>query len=82
MRAHQKDLELAYFIPPELPEFFVGDPVRLRQVILNLVGNAIKFTERGEVVLRVEVESQDEDGATLHFAVTTPELVFLPKSRS
>jgi two-component system, sensor histidine kinase and response regulator len=69
VRAHQKDLELAYFIPPELPEFFVGDPVRLRQVILNLVGNAIKFTERGEVVLRVEVESQDQDGATLHFAV-------------
>jgi len=69
VRAHQKDLELAYFIPPELPEFFVGDPVRLRQVILNLVGNAIKFTEHGEVVLRVEVESQDEDGAMLHFAV-------------
>jgi two-component system sensor histidine kinase/response regulator len=69
VRAHQKNLELAYFVPPELPDFFVGDPVRLRQVILNLVGNAIKFTDQGEVVLRVEVESQDADGTTLHYAV-------------
>ncbi|MGA2881924.1 MAG: response regulator [Bryobacteraceae bacterium] len=69
VRAHQKNLELAYFVPPELPDFFVGDPVRLRQVILNLVGNAIKFTDQGEVVLRVEAESQDQSGVTLHFAV-------------
>jgi two-component system sensor histidine kinase/response regulator len=70
VRAHQKNLELAYFVPPELPDYYVGDPVRLRQVILNLVGNAIKFTDQGEVVLRVEVESQDSDGVTLHYAVT------------
>ena len=70
VRAHQKNLELTYFVPPELPDFFVGDPVRLRQVILNLVGNAIKFTDHGEVVLRVEAESQDKDGVTLHYSVT------------
>jgi signal transduction histidine kinase/CheY-like chemotaxis protein len=70
VRAHQKNLELAYFVPPELPDFFVGDPVRLRQIILNLVGNAIKFTDQGEVVVRVEAVSQDNDGATLHYAVT------------
>jgi CheY-like chemotaxis protein len=70
VRAHQKNLELAYFVPPQLPDFYVGDPVRLRQVILNLVGNAIKFTDQGEVVLRVEVESQNADGVTLHYAVT------------
>jgi signal transduction histidine kinase/CheY-like chemotaxis protein len=70
VRAHEKNLELAYFVPPHLPDFFVGDPVRLRQVILNLVGNAIKFTDQGEVVLRVEVDSKDQDGVTMHCAVT------------
>jgi two-component system, sensor histidine kinase and response regulator len=69
VRAHQKNLELAYFVPPELPDYIVGDPVRLRQVILNLVGNAIKFTDQGEVVLRVEAESQDEESMTLHYTV-------------
>ena len=70
VRAHEKNLELAYFVPPELPVHFVGDPVRLRQVVLNLVGNAIKFTDHGEVVLRVELESEDQDGVTLHYSVT------------
>jgi two-component system sensor histidine kinase/response regulator len=78
-RAHEKGLELACFVPPELPNFVVGDPVRLRQVILNLIGNAIKFTDQGEVVLRVYPESptpssadaaQATDGMSLHFAVS------------
>ncbi len=53
VRAHQKNLELAFEIAPEVPERVIGDPGRLRQVLLNLVGNALKFTERGEVVVRV-----------------------------
>ncbi len=68
--AHQKDLELACFVPPELPDFVIGDPVRLRQVVLNLAGNAIKFTDQGEVVLRVEAEPSDPDSLNLHFTVT------------
>lgn len=54
MRAHKKGLELAYHIMPDVPTNLVGDPLRLRQIIVNLIGNAIKFTERGEIVLQIE----------------------------
>jgi len=70
IRAHEKNLELACSVPPDLAGFMVGDPVRLRQVILNLAGNAIKFTDQGEVVLRVQVETPEADGVTLHFAIS------------
>jgi len=70
LRAHQKGLELAYRVPPSIPDALVGDPGRLRQIVVNLVGNAIKFTERGEVVLHVGAESESEDETVLHFAVT------------
>jgi PAS domain S-box-containing protein len=70
VRAHQKGLELAFRVPPEVPDELVGDPTRLRQVVLNLAGNAIKFTEQGEVVLRVRLRSQTEEDMRLHFAVS------------
>jgi signal transduction histidine kinase/DNA-binding response OmpR family regulator len=70
IRANIKLLKLAYHIPPDIPDTLTGDPGRLRQVIFNLVGNAIKFTKHGEVVLNVETESVTENEITLHFAVT------------
>jgi signal transduction histidine kinase len=53
-RAHQKGIELVYDVLPEVPEVLLGDPGRVRQILINLVGNAIKFTEHGEIVLTVD----------------------------
>jgi PAS domain S-box-containing protein len=69
LRAHQKGLELAYGVQPDVPDALVGDPGRLRQVIVNLVGNAIKFTEKGEVVVHVQADSRTNDDIELHFTI-------------
>lgn len=69
LRAQQKGIELACHIDRHVPDALVGDPLRLRQVIVNLVGNAIKFTEQGEVVLRAETESQGNGDIQLRFSV-------------
>ena len=70
LRAHEKGLELACHIRPDVPDALVGDPGRLRQVILNLVGNAIKFTDAGEVVVDVECERVEDAVAWLRFTVS------------
>ena len=67
--AHEKGLELALDVDADVPEDVEGDPGRLRQILLNLLGNAIKFTERGEIVVRVRLDARDADGVSLLFSV-------------
>ncbi|MBI5877008.1 MAG: PAS domain S-box protein [Chloroflexi bacterium] len=68
-RAREKNLALLTFTAPDVPTSLRGDPVRLRQVLINLIGNAVKFTERGEVVVTAEIAQQDNNQITLRFAV-------------
>ena len=69
-RAQEKEIELASRFAPEVPDALIGDPDRLRRIVVNLVGNAIKFTEHGEVVVQVNVEAHGEPDILLHFSVT------------
>jgi PAS domain S-box-containing protein len=70
LRGGEKGLELLCEVDPEVAEVVRGDPSRLRQIVVNLVGNAIKFTEKGEVALKAQVESEDGDDHILHFTVS------------
>lgn len=68
-RAREKNITLMAFVAPEIPACLTGDPVRLRQVLTNLISNAVKFTESGEVSVRATMEKRDEDHAILRFEV-------------
>jgi signal transduction histidine kinase/DNA-binding response OmpR family regulator len=70
LRAGQKGLELSCRVPHDVPEQVIGDLTRLRQILVNLIGNAIKFTEAGEVTVRVQCVQRDSDRAVLQFTVT------------
>jgi signal transduction histidine kinase/DNA-binding response OmpR family regulator len=69
LRAHGKGLELAWHVHSDTPDALVGDPGRLGQIVLNLVGNAVKFTDQGEIVLEVRCEDQTDKEALLRFSV-------------
>ena len=91
LRADEKGLELLCEVAPEVPEIGCGDSTRLRQVVMNLVSNAIKFTQQGEVAVKVQVESRDATDCVLHFTVSDTgigihkekrELIFAPFSQA
>jgi PAS domain S-box-containing protein len=80
LRAHEKKLELAMDIQADVPEMLIGDPVRLRQIAVNLLGNAIKFTQDGEVVLRIATEAKTDETTLLHLSVRDTG-IGIPKDR-
>src|SRR5258708_32972186 len=67
--AYQKALDMEWSIAPEVPEIILGDPTRLRQILLNLIGNSVKFTERGGIRIKIVVEGREEAEVNLRFTV-------------
>jgi PAS domain S-box-containing protein len=82
LRAHSKGLELACHIPTSVPDALVGDPGRFRQVLVNLVGNAIKFTDKGEVVVRVRTHTRTPESVLLEVAVSDTGMGIPPEKKS
>jgi two-component system, sensor histidine kinase and response regulator len=81
LRAHQKGLELAINVSPDVPDALIGDPVRLRQILVNLIGNAIKFTEKGEIVVQAQIVQRNEDGVCLRLSVTDTGIGIAPEKQ-
>jgi CheY-like chemotaxis protein len=81
MNAEEKGLELVFALPPDLPSALVGDPSRLGQVLINLGNNAVKFTERGEVVVAVEVLARDAGSVRLRFEVRDTGIGITPEQQ-
>jgi two-component system, sensor histidine kinase and response regulator len=81
VRAQQKGLEVACHVLPDVPDALIGDSQRFQRVILNLAGNAVKFTEHGEVVVRVTVESRSDRRAVLRFSVTDTGIGIAPSDQ-
>lgn len=78
----EKNIDLLYFIDPGVPDIVSGDITRLRQVLINLIGNAIKFTDEGEVVVRVELHEADGDNARVHFSIRDTGIGITPKQKA
>ena len=81
VRAHEQELELTHRVSEEVPDLLMGDPGRLTQIVLNLIGNAIKFTERGEVVLEAELESAAEKTVRLKISILDTGIGIAPEKQ-
>jgi len=82
LRAHQKDLELACAVDPDVPAWVSGDPGRLRQILVNLIANAVKFTERGEILVRTQCLRQCDQEIDLQFSVKDTGIGIAPEKHS
>ena len=69
IKAQSKGLKLLLAVNPTVPTYLIGDPLRLRQILINLVGNALKFTEKGEIVVEARREIERDDCTIFHFSV-------------
>jgi PAS domain S-box-containing protein len=81
LRADEKGLELLCEIAPSVPDVVRGDSNRLRQVVINLIGNAIKFTQQGEVALNIQVEAEEGDTRVIHFIVSDTGIGIAPEKQ-
>ncbi len=81
-RCTSKGLELVYFVAEDVPDKLRGDPGRIRQILVNLVGNAMKFTERGEILIELGVAKSEPDELTLSFAIEDTGIGISPEKRS
>ncbi|PWC34235.1 response regulator [Azospirillum sp. TSO35-2] len=79
--AQEKDIDVLFSVAPDVPLDLIGDPLRLQQILINLAGNAIKFTDQGEVVVSVRLRSQSDDRAVLDFAVRDTGIGIRPEQR-
>lgn len=82
LRAHQKGLELVCDVSHDVPDALIGDPGRLRQILINLMGNAVKFTAAGEIVIRVLLEAQTTDEVMLHISVSDTGIGIPPEKQA
>ena len=82
VKIREKKLEAGYLIAPEVPSDLMGDSVRLRQILINLIGNAVKFTEKGEIIVNVQGEKQEDGDFQLRFSVTDPPSSAFPRKES
>jgi two-component system sensor histidine kinase/response regulator len=81
LRAHDKGLELVYNVPDDMPQVLIGDPGRLRQTLINLVGNAIKFTDRGEVEVAITLEPSSAESALVQISVRDTGIGIAPENQ-
>jgi signal transduction histidine kinase/CheY-like chemotaxis protein len=80
-RAREKGLALIYNLPPHVPDLLIGDPLRFRQILMNLVDNAIKFTHIGKIAVKAEVREHTQETVRLEFAVSDTGIGILPEDR-